>query len=174
MKSSELLLHPVRLRVVQAFLGDRELTTADLRADLPDIAPATLYRHVAVLADGGVLEVTREQKVRGSVERTYRLRLEPASVNAQDATELTAEDHRRAFGTFTASLLAQFEQYLDAGEVDLGRDQVGYRQAAMYLTDAEMTEMLRDLAAVLLPRLELPPGEGRTRRLVSTIVMPAR
>ena len=32
MTSADLLLHPVRLRIVQAFLGDRALTTGDLRA----------------------------------------------------------------------------------------------------------------------------------------------
>ncbi|WP_324273703.1 helix-turn-helix domain-containing protein [Blastococcus brunescens] len=57
MPSADLLLHPVRLRVVQAFLGDRTLTTSDLRAELPDVPTASLYRHVGVLADAGVLTV---------------------------------------------------------------------------------------------------------------------
>ena len=40
--SVELLLHPVRLRIVQAFLGDRELTTVQLGELLPDVSTATL------------------------------------------------------------------------------------------------------------------------------------
>ena len=44
--SAGLLLHPVRLRIVQAFLGGRRLTTAQLRTALPDVSPATLYRQV--------------------------------------------------------------------------------------------------------------------------------
>ena len=82
MGSAELLLHPVRLRIVQAFLGEGELTTADLRARLTDVSPATLYRQVATLAAGGVLEVAAERRVRGAVERTYRLRPERAAVGA--------------------------------------------------------------------------------------------
>jgi hypothetical protein len=35
--SADLLLHPVRLRIVQAFLGDRALTTTQLRGELPDV-----------------------------------------------------------------------------------------------------------------------------------------
>ncbi len=85
MASADLLLHPVRLRVVQAFLGDRVLTTADLRAELTDVPAATLYRHVGVLAEAGVLAVVGERKVRGAAERSYRLVSSAASVGADDA-----------------------------------------------------------------------------------------
>src|SRR4051794_13059461 len=102
--SADLLLHPVRLRVVQAFLGDRTLTTTDLRAELPDVAVATLYRHVGVLADAGVLTVVGERKVRGAAERSSRLDLTAASLMSGDVADMTADDHRRAFTTFAATL----------------------------------------------------------------------
>ncbi|MGY1815045.1 helix-turn-helix domain-containing protein [Blastococcus sp. SYSU D00820] len=178
MASADLLLHPVRLRVVQALLGDRTLTTTDLRAELPDVPAATLYRHVAVLAEAGVLEVVGERRVRGASERTYRLVPAAASVDADAAAGMTAEEHRRAFATFVAALLADFDAYLDgaAGEdgtgADLARDGVGYRQLGLWLTDAEFTAMVTDLRAVLAARAELGPGEGRRRRLVSTVFLP--
>src|SRR3954469_15482471 len=78
--SADLLLHPVRLRIVQAFLGERALTTAELRDELPDIPPASLYRHIALLADAGVLAVASERRVRGATERTYILRLAAANI----------------------------------------------------------------------------------------------
>jgi Helix-turn-helix domain len=67
--SADLLLHPVRLRIVQAFLGDRALTTTALREELADIPPTSLYRHVARLVAAGVLMVVAERRVRGAVER---------------------------------------------------------------------------------------------------------
>jgi Bacterial regulatory protein, arsR family. len=70
MASSEILLHPVRLRIVQAFLGDRALTTSQLAAELDDVPAASLYRHVALLSDAGVLRVAAERRIRGSLERT--------------------------------------------------------------------------------------------------------
>src|SRR3712207_9495280 len=73
MATADLLLHPVRLRIVQAFLGDRTLTTADLRTELTDVPAATLYRHVGVLAEAGVLVVVGERGVRRAAERGYRL-----------------------------------------------------------------------------------------------------
>jgi hypothetical protein len=171
--TADLLLHPVRLRIVQSLLGRRELTTADLHEELPDVPPATLYRQVATLLGGDILEVVDERKVRGTFERTYRLRGNPPTVGAEEAREMSVEDHRRGFTTFVAGLLGDFDRYLEREEIDLGRDMVGYRQAAMHLTDEEMANLLRDLVAVLHPRTELEPAPDRTRRLLATIVMPA-
>ncbi len=52
---SEMLLHPVRIRIVSEFTG-RQRTDRDLADALPDIRQASLYRLVAALVVGGVLE----------------------------------------------------------------------------------------------------------------------
>jgi DNA-binding transcriptional ArsR family regulator len=171
--TAELLLHPVRLRIVQEFLGRGELTTAVLRAALPDVSAATLYRHITVLLEAGVLAVTEERKVRGAVERTLVLHVAAANVTAEDAATMSAEQHRAAFMTFVAGLLGDFDRYLDAGDIDLGRDLVGYRQAAVHLSEAETREFLADLRGVIEPRLRHAPAPGRTRRMVTSILMPA-
>ena len=172
MASSELLLHPVRLRVVQAFLGDRVLTTAELHELLPDVPTASLYRHVATLADAGLLTVVAERRVRGAAERSYRLVLEAASVTSAETAGMTAADHGRAFTSFVAALLADFGRYLDRGDVDLARDGVGYRQAALWLDDEEFAAFVADLRELVGRRLELTPGGERRRRLVSTVLLP--
>ncbi|MGY1636561.1 helix-turn-helix domain-containing protein [Geodermatophilus sp. SYSU D00742] len=164
-----------RLRVVQAFLGDRTLTTTDLRAVLPDVPPATLYRHVGVLADAGVLTVVGERKVRGAAERSYRLVTEAASVDAEAAAEMGPEEHRRAFATFVAALLADFDRYVDGAgseRLDLARDGVGYRQVALWLSDEEFAGLVTDLRAVLTARAALEPGGDRRRRIVSQVFLP--
>jgi hypothetical protein len=171
--SAELLLHPVRLRIVQVFLVDRELTTGQLREELPDIPTASLYRHVATLVEGDVLEVVAERKVRGTFERTYRLNHAKANVTGADAAGMDADAHRRAFMTFVASLLGDFDRYLTRDGFDLARDGVGYRQVALNLSDAEFDEFATELGDVLRRRMALTPGPGRVRRVLSTIVMPA-
>jgi len=40
MASADLLPHPVRLRIVQAFLGDRALATGALATELADVPAA--------------------------------------------------------------------------------------------------------------------------------------
>jgi hypothetical protein len=178
MASADLLLHPVRLRVVQAFLGDRVLTTGEVREELPDVPVASLYRHVGLLADAGILAVVGERKVRGAAERSYRLVLEAASVDAADAAAMTADDHRRAFATFVGALLSDFDRYVGraapAGTApDLLADRVGYRTAAVWVTDEEFDEMMAELAAVLRARMAHQPDGSRRRRLVTTVHIPA-
>lgn len=172
MKASELLLHPLRLRIVQTFLGGRRLTTIELREELADVAPATLYRQVGTLVDGRLLEVVEERKVRGTFERTYQLREDAASLSADDAQEMSEEEHRRGFLTFVAGVLADYDRYLDGGDIDLGRDLVGYRQIVLNLTDDETMELVTELREVLAARADLPPGPGRRRRTVTTILVP--
>lgn len=173
MASADLLLHPVRLRIVQAFLGDRALTTADLRRELPDIPPASLYRHVSKLAGAGVLSVAAERRVRGAVERTYVLRVAGATVDLGELDRMTREDHRAAFRAFVAGLLGDFDRYLDQEDIDLLRDGVSYRMAGLWLSDSELVELGRELARVIQPRLANPPSRVRRRRLLASVLLPA-
>ena len=178
MASADLLLHPVRLRVVQALLGDRVLTTGELHAELNDVPAATLYRHVAVLADAGVLEVAAERRVRGSTERSYRLATEAASLGPEEVAGMSREQHRRAFGTFVAALLADFDRWVDADGADshrrpdLLRDGVGYRLLALWLDDEEFDGLVADLRRVMGERLENRPRPGRRRRVLGTVFLP--
>lgn len=173
MTSADLLLHPVRLRIVQAFLNDRELTTSDLREELSDVAPTTLYRHMTRLVDADVLTVVAERRIRGTVERTYALRLSAARLGLDEIAAMSVEDHRQAFMAYVGGLLDDFDRYLARGDVDLLRDQVAYRLAAMWLTDAEFAELRRELLQVLQPRLANPPAPGRTRRLYASVLLPS-
>jgi hypothetical protein len=170
--SADLLLHPVRLRIVQAFLGDRALTTSELRTELPDVPPASLYRHVARLVDAGVLSVVGERRVRGAVERTYVLRVAAASINLQEVERMSREDHRHAFMAFVAGLMGDVDRYLEREDFDPVRDGAGYRLAGLWLSDAELAAFLRDLARVIQPRLANPPKRGRRRRILGTVLLP--
>jgi hypothetical protein len=168
----ELVLHPVRLRIIQALLGGRRLTTAQLGDELPGVTTATLYRQVATLAEAGVLVAVDERRVRGAVERTWELQLDAARITGDDLAGMSPEEHRRAFAAFVAGLLAGFDGYLAGGEIDFERDRVGYRQVALWMTDDETDEFiagLRDLAARFVGN---GPGDGRVRRVLSTVLIP--
>ena len=173
MASADLLLHPVRLRIVQAFLGDRTLTVGQLAAELGDVSPASLYRHVALLTEAGVLQVAAERRVRAVIERTYMLRVHAAQIQPDEAAAMTPEQHLAAFMAYAAGMLADAERYLTTGTPDPLRDGASYRMAAMWLTDAEFADLVRDLATVFQPRLANPPGEGRRRHMLYTVALPA-
>ncbi len=170
--SADLLLHPVRLRIVQAFLGDRALTTSELSAELSDVPPASLYRHVARLVDAGVLQVVAERRVRGAVERTYVLRLAAARVGLDEIAAMSPDDHRQMFRAFAAGLLADFDRYLQRDSVDLVKDGVSFGIEGFWLDDAEFRDLMLDLYRVLQPRRLNLPKPGRRRRLLASVLLP--
>ncbi|WP_328409240.1 helix-turn-helix domain-containing protein [Nocardia sp. NBC_00403] len=172
MDSLELLVHPVRLRIVHAMSGGQTLTTAQLCARMPDVSKATVYRHVELLAGGGILEVDSEQRVRGAVERHYRLRRERAVIDADTAASATTDDHRRIFAAAMATLLAEFNSYLDRDQANPTEDLVGYRQHAMWLDHNELVDLISALRAAIIPRLKNPPAPGRSQYLLSPILFP--
>jgi hypothetical protein len=172
MTSADLLLHPVRLRIVQAFLGDRALTTTQLKSELPDVPAGSLYRHVARLVDAGVLAVVSERRVRGAVERTYVLRTAAARIGWDEVAKMTADDHRQAFLAFVAGLIGDADRYLARENIDPLRDGASYNVAGMWLDEPEFMEFLRELVTIVQPRLANPPRPGRTRRIFATVLLP--
>lgn len=174
MATLDLLLHPVRLRIVRTLLDGHPTTTAQLRERLPDIPHATMYRHVAALVAAGVFDVLDEKRVRGTVERTYRLSWHHAQIDPADRATMTADDHRRTFTAFIGGLMADFDQYLAHEPAGPTPDGVTYQQVALWLTDTEMAELLTEIRAVVTGRLGQNPGQDRSRRMISLVSMPAQ
>lgn len=159
--AEELILHPVRLKVVQALIA-AEMTTAQLAETMPGVPVPSLYRHVARLVEGGVLEVAAERHVRGAVERTYRL----------VAGGTSPEGQFREFAAFAGSLIGGFGAYLAKPSADASAGMVGYGQAELWLTPAELQEFAGKMSAALREASEHSPGEGRTAVLFTTVVFP--
>ncbi|GGW26430.1 helix-turn-helix domain-containing protein [Streptomyces alanosinicus] len=173
MDTLELLAHPVRLRVVHALRGGRTLTTGQLCALIPDASKATVYRHVDLLAAGGILDVADERRVRGAVERRYRLRQEHANIDAETMRALAPQHHERAFTAAIAALAAEFGAYLEREGSDPVDDLVGYRQHAIWLSRDELVALIGAMQAAIAPLLANEPSRERTRYLLSPILFPA-
>ncbi|MFC5181247.1 helix-turn-helix domain-containing protein [Actinomadura harenae] len=173
MRTLDLFAHPVRLRIVHALRGGRVLPTSRLAELITDVSKATVYRHVDVLAAAGVLEVAGERRVRGAVERRYRLGRDRASVDPAEAAALSPDDHRAAFTAALAALAAEFDAYLDRDDSDPSSDPLGYRQHAVWLNPGELTALLADLRAAIVPHLANTSEPGRSRYLLSPILFPA-
>ena len=170
--TTNLLLHPVRLRILQT-LGDAdELTNAQLRERLSDIPPASMYRHVATLTQAGILEVVAERPVRGTVERTYRIRQGAALVDEDTRATMTKGDHRGAIAAFAGAMLADFERYLLRDDTEPSRENVLYRQGAVWVTDDEFAALVDDIEAAVARRTRSTTGDGRTRHLLSFAFVP--
>lgn len=169
--AADILLHPVRLRIVLETSG-ADLTARELAQRLPDVSQATLYRHLAALTDAGVLHVVSERRVRGGVERTYRLDADRASLGPEDAAGLTPDEHLGAFVAFVGALVASFDRYVHHPDAVPSDDPVGYRHLALWLTDEETDDLVRDLREVLAGYSGRKPAPGRRLVRLSTTLIP--
>ncbi|MGE5155935.1 MAG: ArsR family transcriptional regulator, partial [Betaproteobacteria bacterium] len=113
-----------------------------------------------------------ERRVRGAVERTYALRLEGSLLGPAEMAGFSRDDHAHAFGTFVAALLSAYERYLAQPAADPVHDGATYSMNALWLSDNEYAEFLRDVATLVQPRLAYGPEPGRRRRLIASAFLP--
>lgn len=166
---SDVVLHPVRLRILQE-VGLREVTTSQLREALPDVTPATLYRHVKALLEADVLTVVSERKVRGAVERTLAAGPRQAHVDAQEAASITPAQMRQGFLAFVGHLTGEVDRYLSAPATP-ATGGFGFNLTSLYLDDADLPALQAELTALLERYRADAPGKRRT--LLGTVLVPA-
>jgi DNA-binding transcriptional ArsR family regulator len=173
MKNSrtKLILHPVRMKITQSLLNGNQLNVQQIAARLKDVPQATLYRHLNKLLEADIIEVVRENQIRGTVEKIYGLK-EQTINSREELMSLTKEQHQDLFLTFTTQLLSLYENYLNQGDVDLVRDGVSYRIANLYLTDEEFQELAKEIGALLQKAMLNEPTPERRARNFATIIIP--
>lgn len=166
------LLHPIRMRIMQCLLGGKELTAQEISQKVTDVPQATLYRHLNKLVEAEILEVVKENRVRGTVEKVYALSNQLQSVTAEEIKKASRQDHLHFFFSFLTNLLGDYEKYLQQKNIDLEKDGVSYRQASLYLSDEELIELLNEIRKTILKAVENEPAPDRKLRKISTIVIP--
>lgn len=170
--AADLILHPVRMRVIQLLGSGKSHTAQQLAEALPDVPPATLYRHLSKLLQGGILEVVSQRQVRGTQEKTYALKAEAALLGPEEFANASREDQMRYFASFLATLMGDYGRYLQRETLDPVADGLGYRTVPLNLSDTEFHQMLTALQGALRPYVGLPISPERTVRHFSTVLIP--
>lgn len=148
MERLELILHPIRMRVILA-VANRTLTTRQLAALLPDIPQTTLYRHIHLLLAGNVLRVVRESKVRGTTERELALVEGAGRIDMETSASLSPEQQEQIFTTFLATVLADFRR--SQVQPQEGMPSAIYTRDHLYLSTAELHDLNQRFDALLAP-----------------------
>jgi len=170
-KKSDLLLHPIRLRIILA-MGGKDQTTAKLAELLPDVPQASLYRQVGTLFDAGLLEVVNERRSRGVIERTYRLVESEAIIDKADAANISGDTLLSGFVTFTGALIDSMTRYTAHPKAKPSKQPFGFNQVPLWLSKNEAEQMSADMKAVLVRYTQLEKSRKRNRVMMSTIIIP--
>lgn len=168
----KILLHPVRMRIMQLFLNGKHLTPQEISAKMPDVPQATLYRHIKKLHSLDVLVVVQENKVRGTLEKVYALKDMEKNILGEEFSQASRQEHFETFFAFLLTILSRFENYLQKERYNLIADGMSFRQANIYLSHGELQTLLKEMNQLLLDSIENHPREDRRMFTVSTITIP--
>ena len=164
MDVDNLVLNPARLRIMQHLRLHGRVRTSELVAHLDDVPRATVYHHVKLLEEHGLIEVVEERPVRGVAEKVYALAHEGGLGKGDVTVALSTAFH--------AGLMRQMNDYLGRDDRDCARDLVFFSTAMLNLDDVEYRALLDELAAVLKPYLDRPSAPGRAQRSLSLVSLP--
>lgn len=166
------MTHPVRMRIMQALLNGNEMTAGEIAKKLGDIPQASLYRHINTLLEEEIIKVARENKIRGTVEKVFKLSDSLESDTEKEVENASREEHLNYFFTFLLSLLGQYEEYLQEDNINMKDDGVGFRQCMVYLNDEEFLELVTHIQTRLVEAMKNQPGNKRKLRSISSIIIP--
>jgi len=169
---ADLILHPIRMRIIQALFPEGNRTAQQLVERLSNVPQATLYRHLKTLLKAGLIQVVEERKVRGTTEKIYALTKNAHDITPDDVTEKSSDQHMELFMKFVASMIGTYGQYIGQSKYDLYRDGISFRQVQLYLDDEEYLGLLQETRALMASHSSNEPREGRKLRNIWTVVVP--
>ena len=163
---TKIIMNPTRMRIIQQLSLTPEATTAELGRRLSDVPVATLYRHMKILEEAGFLEVIQENRVRGAVEKVYKLNPQPIFPDEDK------EQGSQLIHSALLALLARFDRYFLTPEADPRRDGVGLSTSTLLLTDEELNDFLGKIGQIFSEVIHHQPAPGRRPRRITLVTMP--
>ena len=162
---ADVCFNPVRQRILQVVLKSKEATTSQILEILSDVPRASLYRHIKILLDAGIIEVVKETPKRGSIEKSY-------SIAAPDGDCESNEEANRTIQTTLFALANDFSVYLSDEKNDPQKDMLTVGSATLMLSDKEYLDFLSAYAQLIQKHLTNEPSEGRKARKITFISSP--
>ncbi len=167
----EVIMNPIRMRILQTLVTKKKLSSQQISEYLPDVAQATLYRHIHTLVQAGIIRIVHETKKRGTVERIYAVSDDGTILSEVNVDEMSRDEHLQYFFAFLLQLMVDFDAYIQGDHLDIQKDGLTYRQANIYLSDDELQDLMGSISQLLLKHIDNRPTEERTLRSVSSIVI---
>lgn len=141
---AKIIMNPVRIRIAQYLIIHEEGTTAQIGTYLSDVPQASLYRHMKILEDAGLIYVARENKKRGTLEKIFRLNQNNPFVTKEPGKE----DFVQLIQGTLLELMGDFQRYLMKDDANPQKDMLSLTSSVLLLTDEEFMDFFQRLGEV--------------------------
>lgn len=171
-KIMECITNPVKCKLLMEIYSRERATAKHLSDTLGDIPQATLYRNLKKMLNDGILQVVEETQVRGTVERTYALAFDFNSDFEGILAENSGILYMQVFMKYILGFAKTFREYCKSPNIDIKKDMSGFSLSHLYLTDEELTELMKKISSAIHAVEKNEPKEGRKLRTLGVIVTP--
>lgn len=165
MELAEVVMNPVRQRIFQYLLVHETGTVKEIRKALPDIPSASLYRHMKILTENGILTVVGENRIRGTVESIYQLNKSALEIDDADGTSVQ---------TALLGICGSFAKYFAGGHAEPKKDMLLMTTCTLLLTDEEFMKFLSEINEIALKYMDIAAKEGSKTRQITLISAPTQ
>lgn len=159
----EVVMNPVRQRIMQFLMIHEKGTVKEIKSKLSDVPTPSLYRHVKILLENNVIVVAEENRVRGTVENVYQLSTNLLSIEDDDGLSIQ---------TSLMTISTAFAKYFAGGNADPKKDLFFMSGCTLMMTDDEFKDFLKELNEYLMKYISKEPVEGSKPRQISLISSP--
>jgi hypothetical protein len=160
------LSDPVNAKLMLEIKERGQVTASQLLEKFSDIPQATLYRRLQKMLGDDVLKITKENQIRGTVEKVYALNydLETEWKNIHKANDRAA--YMQFVTHYMLGILQEFKAYTAKESIDLKTDGTGLFTAPVYATNEELNAVLNKIVAALTElKANTPDGERKLRNI---------
>lgn len=143
---ADLITHPIRSRIITTLMA-RQLTTQQIADMLPDVPLPSVYRHVRVLSDNGILHAVEEVRVHGALTKVYAVIQGQTHITPEDIANAANADHLRYLTTFLNLLADTFRAYLEQNPQENIGELTRASMEPLYLNEQERKQFQEALNA---------------------------
>lgn len=160
----KIMLHPIRMRIIQLLGHHESMTVAALAEAMGDIPRSTIYHHIGILHDNEIAVIVKEQKIRGTYEREYALNNSTLQIRGEDAGQTVLG--------LLLQLFADFSGYFAKPEADPAADGLFLSINTLQLSDGDLERFKDELYGVVQKYMNLPAAYGGRTRRISIVSAP--
>lgn len=171
-KIMECITNPVKCKLLLEIYSQKQTTAKHLSDVFNDIPQATLYRNLNKMLNDGILKVVEENRVRGTVERTFALALNLNSDFEAILAENSGTLYMQVFMQYLLGFAKQFQEYCKSPDIDIKKDMSGFFLSHLYLSDEELTELMKSISNIVKAVEKNEPQAGRKLRTFGIIITP--